>query len=138
MLAALMGKQDMSDVLRLAVFAAAFGVVVLLSQLIKAVASFLRINRAMQVGSRVWSGLVHHKAGGQGLSCTTSASIPQQCPHLASERRHNAPAQSNAAPSCPCCVALCRPSLLHLGATRSWATSSPCSRPPRPAWVPGT
>jgi hypothetical protein len=53
MLAALLGKNDMSDVVRLAVFGAAFGVVVLLSQLIKAVASFLRINRAMQVCCRL-------------------------------------------------------------------------------------
>lgn len=48
MLAALMGKTDISDTLRLAVFAAAFAAVVLLAQLIKAVASFARINAALQ------------------------------------------------------------------------------------------
>jgi cytochrome P450 len=48
MLAALMGKTDISDTLRLAVFAAAFAAVVLLAQLIKAVTSFARINAALQ------------------------------------------------------------------------------------------
>jgi hypothetical protein len=48
MLAAFMAKHDLSDTVRLAVFVAAFAAVVLLAQLIKAVASFVRINTAMQ------------------------------------------------------------------------------------------
>lgn len=48
MLAAFMGNHDISDTVRLAVFAVAFGAVVLLAQLIKAVASYVRINAALQ------------------------------------------------------------------------------------------